>query len=100
MNKKKSRRNYSDEFKEEIVFLVTKEGRRSSEVARDFGIHRSVIDRWVRGFSGNEKSPNSTNGNRLQAEGEIRRLKQELASAKEDREILKKALAFFSRHSK
>ena len=100
MNKKKSRRNFSNEFKKEIVSLITKEGRRPSERARDFDLHRTVIDRWGREFSGNGKPSDTTKKISLSAEEEIQHLKQELASVKEDREILKKALAFFSRHSK
>jgi len=51
-------------------------------------------------FSLNGEDAFPGNGNPLPADEEIRRLKKELTSVKEDREILKKALAFFSRHSK
>ncbi len=100
MKEKKSRRAFTKEFKKEIVFLITKEGRRPCEVARDFDIHRTVIDRWVREFSSNGSGSFPGNGNLLAVDEEIRGLKQELASVQEDREVLKKALAFFSRHSK
>jgi transposase len=100
MGTKKSRRVFTKEFKKEIVYLVTSGGRRTSEVAREFEIHRATIDRWVREFSDNSDNAFPGNGNLLPADEEIRRLKQELASLKEDRDILKKALAFFSRHSK
>lgn len=97
---KKSRKSFTTEFKKEIVFLVTQEGRKPSELAREFDVHRTTIDRWVREFTAHGEDAFPGNGNLLPADEEIRRLKQELASVKEDREILKKALAFFSRHGK
>ena len=100
MNKKESRKVFTKEFKEEIVFLVTDKGRKPSELAREFSINRNTIDRWVRELkaAGEEAFPGD--GNLGAAQAEIQRLKRELASAREDREILKKALAFFSKHSK
>jgi len=94
MSKKKSRKSFTTEFKKEIVFLVP------SELAREFDVHRTTIDRWVRETAAHGDDAFPGNGNLLPADEEIRRLKQELASVKEDREILKKALAFFSRHGK
>ena len=97
---KKSRKSFTTEFKKEVVFLVTQEGRKPSELAREFNVHRTTIDRWVREMAAHGDDAFPGNGNLLPADEEIRRLKQELASVKEDREILKKALAFFSRHGK
>ncbi|MCB0482844.1 MAG: transposase, partial [Flavobacteriales bacterium] len=59
MNKKESRKVFTKEFKEEIVFLVTDKGRKPSELAREFSINRNTIDRWVREFkaAGEEAFP-------------------------------------------
>ena len=99
-NKNKSRQSFAKEFKKEVVLLVTAEGRNRSDVAREFGVHRNTIDNWVRQYCLNGEEAFPGNGNPLPADEEIPRLKKELASAKEDQEILKKALAFFSKHSK
>lgn len=100
MSGRKGRRIFTKEFKEEIVGLITSEARSASEVARDFDIHRSVVCRWVKEFRDNGDSTFPAHGELSPADEEIRRLKKELAAAQEDRDILKKALAFFSRHSK
>ena len=100
MKGKTGRKSFSKEFKKEVVFWVTKEGRKPSEVAREFDVHRTTIDRWVREYSSAGDDAFRGNGNLPESEKEIRRLKGELAAAEADREILKKALAFFSRHSK
>lgn len=100
MSKKKSRRVFTREFKKEIVLLITTEGRSRADVAREFGIHPNTVGNWVREFSLNGEEAFPGKGVQLPADEEVRRLKKELAAVKEDREILKKALAFFSRHSK
>jgi len=99
MSERKSRRVFTKEFKEEIVGFITSEGRNASEVARDFDIHRSVC-RWVKEFRDNGDSAFAGHGNLAPSDEEVRRLKKELAAVQEERDILKKALAFFSRRSK
>ena len=86
-----TRRRFSDEFKREAVRLAYESGRRLVDVARELDVRPDLIRRWRRKFSGGEE------GRPLTAEAkEIRRLQQELSLLREERDILKKALAILS----
>ena len=93
----KSRRKYTREFKLEAVKLVVEQGRTVSDVAKSLGIDRSLLQRWklqlleqgVLAFPGNGKvNPH---------EQELRELRRELAKVRQERDILKKATAYFAR---
>ncbi len=97
------RRQYDEEFKRNAVELTRKNGNTVSRVAEDLGINSSMLVRWrmeqesygVRAFPGQGKLMKGTD-----LEEENRRLKKELAIAQEERDILKKATAIFSRMPK
>jgi transposase len=95
---KRERRSFDKEFKKEVVHLVTGGGRKVSEVARDLDIHPNVIHRWKREYLGDTEDAFPGKG-RMKPEGEeTRKLKKTLADVTEERDILKKALAIFSKH--
>ncbi|MGH1364166.1 MAG: transposase [Calditrichia bacterium] len=81
-------------------FANSCKGRSQAEVSREIGVDANTISNGIRLYDTNRSEVFPDNGNRLSVEEENRRLKKELASVKEDREILKKALAFFSKNSK
>jgi transposase len=95
-----SRRHYDEEFKRNAVDLSYKSGKTVDQVAYDLGISRNILFRWRkerseygdRAFPGIGKRKRGTD-----QEEEIRRLKKELADVREERDILKKAAAIFSR---
>jgi transposase len=97
------RRQYDEEFKRNAVELTHKSGKKVSQVAEDLGINSSMLVRWrteqesngVRAFPGKGKLTKGTD-----LEEENRRLKKELAVAQEERDILKKATAIFSKAQK
>ncbi len=95
----KSRRKYTREFKLEAVKLVVEQGRTVSDVAESLGVNRSLLQRWksqvvaegVLAFPGNGKvNPH---------EEELRELRRELAKVRQERDILKKATAYFAREA-
>lgn len=96
---KKERRYFDREFKLMAVNLCLSSERSAKEVADELGIRDEVLRRWIRehrqygkdGFSGHGK-PNMTDEQR-----EMARLKSELRDAQIERDILKKAVAIFSR---
>jgi transposase len=92
--KKKARRKYSDEFKAEAVKLVTDQGYKTAEAARNLGIHDGVLRRWI-----SQRSPEvahiSLSTAKLQAE--LKQLKRENERLRMEREIFKKAAAFFAK---
>ena len=96
----KKRRAFDRQFKVDAVSLVVNGGRTIVEAARDLGIDANTLYRWKREFTKEDKEAFPGKGRLSPQEEELRRLRRELAEAKEDSEILKKALAFFSKHGK
>jgi transposase len=94
----RKRRKYSAEFKEGAVKLVSQEGYSISEAARNLGIHPNLLGRWKRDSEEIEDSL-SASGSRAALEMEVRRLKHENKRLQMEREILKKAAAFFAKES-
>lgn len=92
----KSRKKYSREFKLEAVKQVVEHGRSVTEVADGLGINRNLLTRWKSQLQAAGEFAFPGNGNPSEAEAEIRRLKRELATARQERDILKKAAAYFA----
>jgi transposase len=94
------RRKYDRQFKEEAVKLVTEGGRQVTEVARSLGIHENQLHAWKRKYKEDPAGSFPGKGHLKPQDEELRRLQKENANLREDREILKKALAIFSKHPK
>ncbi len=92
----RSRRKHSHEFKLEAVKQVVEHGRSVSEVADSLGVHRSLLTRWKSQLEADGEVAFPGNGKLSEAEEEIRRLRRELSIARQEREILKKAAAYFA----
>lgn len=93
---KKLKRKFSQEFKEEAVKLVTEQGCQISEVAMNLDIGANLLSRWKREFE-NQKIVNDAGKNEKL---ELNRLREENRRLKMEREILKKAAAFFANETK
>jgi len=89
------RRTFTPEFKRDAVGLVVKEGKTVSEVARNLGIARSLLQRWVEqhGDQDREGKPRKAHGKENE---EMKQLRKQLRDVTEERDILKKALAYFA----
>ena len=98
MENKRERRTFDKEFKKEVARLVTEGGRKVSEVARDLDIHPNVIHRWKREYLEDIEDAFPGKGCMKPEEEEMRKLKKTLVDVTEERDILKKALAIFSKH--
>lgn len=95
---KKSRRQFTDEFKAGAVRLVLDEGKSVSGAARDLGIGESALRIWVeraRADLGKGKPDTLTSTERE----ELARLRKENRRLQMEREILKKAAAFFAKEN-
>lgn len=92
------RRKHSREFKLEAVKQVVQLGRSVSEVANGLGINANLLTRWKTQFEkeGAVAFPGHGRRSETEAEAEIRRLKRELSIAQQERDILKKAAAYFA----
>jgi transposase len=95
---KKKRRKYTQEFKEEAVKLITEQGYQITEAARNLGVNENMLGRWKRDIEGGgEDAPGLQGGAALQLE--LNRLRKENKRLKMEREILKKAAAFFAKET-
>ncbi len=94
----KKRRKYSKEFKDEAVKLITEQGYRVSEAARNLGIDSNMLGRWKR-ESEVDKVDHSNPVDLAAMESELQRLRKENKRLQMEREILKKAAAFFANES-
>ena len=92
------RRTYDREFKLEVLQMVQQDGRTIKSVAEELGIHPGVISRWRKEFHTDEQDAFVCSGHQRTQDEEIRRLKRRLADVTEERDILKKAVAFFTKH--
>jgi transposase len=96
----RTRRSFTREFKVQAVRMVSEGGQRVSEVARDLELDPKLIRRWreaLKQEKAQEVSEAFPGKGHLQPEPEeLRRLQRENARLREEREILKKALAIFS----
>ena len=101
------RRRYSKAFKIEAVRLLDLGQAPAAQVARELGIRRNLLYKWrdqisgkgdrAFGGSGRKARPSGGSGDLETSAEEIARLKQELAETREERDILKKAAAYFAR---
>lgn len=100
---KRERREFSKEFKLEAVRLATSGERSLAQVARDLEIHANLLSSWKREALASSSLAHGVfpgNGNLTSQDEEIRRLRRELAIAREERDFLKKATAFFAKESR
>ena len=91
------RRTYDKEFKLEAVRLVLEEGHSAHSVEQRLGTGKSVVYGWVREFTADPERAFPGKGNLKSPDKEIHELKRELERVKRERDILKKAVAIFSK---
>jgi transposase len=93
------RRKFTREFKLEAVKLVTDRGIAAAQAARDLGIHANVLREWLKAFAGDRQQAFPGHGQLKPEQQEIAQLKREVARLKAERDILKKAAAYFAKES-
>ena len=93
------RRIYNREFKLEAVKLVAERGVALGQAARDLDVGEGVLRRWVKEFSADPGQAFPGQGQMKPEQAELERLRRENAKLKAERDILKKAAAFFAKES-
>jgi transposase len=95
----RKRRRYTPQFKKEAVELVLNQDYTVAQAASSLGVSRNVLGRWRKEYrqQGEQAFPGA--GHQSPEAEEIRRLREEVRKLKLEREILKKAAAFFARES-
>ena len=93
---KRQRRNYPDDFKKDAVALVNEQGYSIAAAGRSLGVGANLISRWKR------EQDLQANGEGLSQDerAELKRLRRENRELRMEKDILKKASAYFAREMK
>ncbi len=100
MNAPRSRRKFTQEFKDDAVSLVIDQGYSCAEVARRLGVSDNNVNRWVRKYRQRHEVESADGLSPGEMEAELKRLRKENKRLEMERDILKKAAAFFANESK
>lgn len=93
------RRTFTREFKLEAVRLVKERGVSVAQACRDLDIHENVLRKWMRQQAADPQHSFPGHGQMKPEQQEIERLRREVIRLKAERDILKKAAAFFAKES-
>ena len=93
------RRRFDRAFKLEAVKLVRERGVSAAQAARDLEVHENVLRKWVKEFAADPQHAFPGQGQMKPEQQEIERLRREVIRLKAERDILKKATAFFAKES-
>ena len=99
MAEKKKQKQYTKEFKLEAVKLVKERGVSMAQASRDLDIHLNVLRKWVKDLEADPVQAFPGQGQMKADQAEIAKLRKEVAKLKMERDILKKAAAYFAKES-
>ncbi len=94
-----AKRTFTREFKLEAVKLVKERGVSMSQASRDLDIHLNVLRKWVKDVEADPAQAFPGQGQMKADQAEIAKLRKEVAKLKMERDILKKAAAYFAKES-
>jgi len=94
-----TRPQFTKEFKLDAIRLWKSSGRPAAAVARELGLRRNHLYKWQHELETHGEASFPGKGGRAQSADELTRLRRENARLREERDILKKAAAFFARES-
>ena len=93
---KQTRRSYTREFKLEAVRLLETSGKSAAQLERELGIGTGCLSRWKREFAGEGTDAFPGHGRLMPDQERVRQLERENEILRQERDILKKAVAIFS----
>ena len=93
------RRKFSREFMVEAVKLIRERGVSVAQAGRDLGVHENVLRKWVKEFGSDPQQAFPGHGQMKPEQLEIERLRREVTKLKAERDILKKAAAYFAKEA-
>jgi len=92
-----TKKRYDAGFKRESIRLAETSGKTDREIEQDLGLYPGAIGRWRKGLEADPIDAFPGTGHQKPLEEEMRRLRRELDVVREERDILKKAVAIFSK---
>jgi transposase len=92
-----TRRSYDKEFKISAVKLILEGGKSTASVARDLGINENSLHNWKRAYKEDQEQSFPGKGHQKPEEEELRKLRKALRDMTMERDILKKAIAYFTK---
>jgi transposase len=95
-----ARQRYDREFKRAVVELAQTSGKTMAEIERELGINAGLLKQWVRAAKRDGAEAFPGNGRLKASDEEYRRLQRENTILRQERDILKKAIAIFSQPPK
>ena len=93
------RRKFTREFKLEAVKLIQERGVTVAQAARDLGVHGTVLRRWVQECAAHSQQAFPGQGQMKTEQAELARLRREVIKLTAERDILKKAAAYFAKEA-
>ncbi len=93
------RRKFTREFKHEAVKLIVERDVSYAQASRDLDVHQTVLRNWVKAFADDPQHAFPGHGQMKPEQAEIAQLRREVARLKAERDILKKAAAYFAKES-
>ena len=91
---------YSKEFKLDAISLVLEQGYTQTDAAKSLGIDRKLLHVWIKAHKNDAEESFRGQGKLSEEQLEIRRLREEVKRLTMEKEILKKATAFFAKEMK
>lgn len=91
------RRRFTAEFKREAVRVAKQSGVARSQVARELGLNANMLSRWVREAEAGKWEMSAGTPLKTEQQQELERLRRELKRVTTERDILKKAVAYFAK---
>ena len=92
----RTRKKYDSSFKREAVRIADESGKRDRQIERELGIYQGAIRQWRVALERDKIHAFPGTGHQKPLEKEVRELRKELARTQRERDILKKAAAYFS----
>ena len=96
---RRQRRSFADEFKAQVVQKVLSSGKTAGQVARELDLTETAVRHWVKQAQV-DRGKGPPRALTTAEKEELAQLRKEVRELREDREILKKAAAFFAKHQK
>jgi transposase len=95
----RTRRQFSREYKLEAVRLVTERGVSVAQAARDLDVHINSLRKWIQDVREDPAQAFPGEGRQKPEDAELTRLRREVAQLRMERDILKKAAAYFAKEA-